>query len=303
MGLVVDIVTGASQGIGKAIAETIAAHHQSEASENQERALVLVGRNVERGTAAAQQVQRVAGDSARVWFESCNLGDYQQVVEMKHRIQQKTNDDFSLGILVNDAAECPRQQRLVKIPRQENCQVNMVDVDSQFASNVLGYHFMLKVFSDHFADDDDVNPTHVVNVASNWAGDLDLTDLQFQRRRYDNDSAYRQSKQCDRMLSKLWSDLLPNARVNSCHPGDPRTTLSKDLGYNLWASAPMRSMIERETPIPMLCGFGSKQVGTGGWYEGSSGTPGRDRFGRLGADSQKLFDICESFCVTSDQIE
>lgn len=301
MGIVVNIVTGASQGIGKAIAESIAVHQSAVVNENSQQMLVLVGRNEQRGNAAAKQAQEIAGKNAKVWFESCNLGSYQEVVDMKQRIQQKTkDDDFTVGILVNDAAECPRQQRLVQIPqRQETGQVTMVDVDSQFASNVLGYHFMFKVFSSHFSTDEEA-PTHVVNVASNWAGDLDLSDVSFTKRGYDNDSAYRQSKQCDRMLSKLWSDKLPHARINACHPGDPCTTLSKDLGYNLWASSPTRSMIERATPIPMLCGFGSQEVGTGGWYEGSSGTPGRDRFGSLGSKLQQLFELCESFCMTPD---
>ena len=302
MGIVVDIVTGASQGIGKAIAESIAAHRASAAAngENrQQRALVLVGRSLERGTAAATRAQKLAEDAGNVWFESCNLGDYQQVVQMRDRIQEKAGDEFLIGILVNDAAECPGQQKFVQRPqRQENGQVKIVDVDSQFASNVLGYHFMIKVFSDHFVANNEERPTHVVNVASNWAGDLDLADLNFQRRRYDNDSAYRQSKQCDRMLSKLWSEKLPNARINSCHPGDPCTTLSKDLGYNLWAPAPTRNFIEGSTPIPMLCGLESKSVGTGGWYEGTGGTPRKCRFGNLGTQSQQLFHVCESYCVT-----
>lgn len=290
MGIVVDIVTGASQGIGRAIAESIAAHRSAD-----EHMLVLVGRNVERGTTVARNL------GGNAWFESCNVGDYNQVLELEKRIQEKTNgDDYRIGILVNDAAECPRQQKFVQIPqRQDNGQVTMLNVDSQFATNILGYHFMMKVFSGHFASGNSDKPTHVVNVASNWAGDLDLSDLSFTRRGYDNDSAYRQSKQCDRMLSKLWSERLPNARINSCHPGDPKTKLSKDLGYNLWASAPTRNMIEQSTPIPMLCGFGSKPVGTGGWYEGSGGLPGRCRFASLGSQSQQLFDICESYCVIS----
>jgi retinol dehydrogenase 12 len=36
-------------------------------------------------------------------------------------------------------------------------------------------------------------PARVVNVASYWAGGLDLNDLEFTRRSYDNDQAYRYS--------------------------------------------------------------------------------------------------------------
>ena len=51
-------------------------------------------------------------------------------------------------------------------------------------------------------------PARVVNVASYWAGGLDLEDLEFKRRRYDNDAAYRQSKQADRMLTVAFAERL-----------------------------------------------------------------------------------------------
>jgi retinol dehydrogenase 12 len=73
----------------------------------------------------------------------------------------------------------------------------------------------------------------VVNVASYWAGGLNLTDLEFQRRPYDNDAAYRQSKQADRMLTVAFADRVKDAgvTVNACHPGDVASTLSHNLGF------------------------------------------------------------------------
>jgi len=41
----------------------------------------------------------------------------------------------------------------------------------------------------------------VVNVASEYAGSLDLTDLQFEKRQYDETAAYKQSKQANRMIT------------------------------------------------------------------------------------------------------
>jgi len=72
-----------------------------------------------------------------------------------------------------------------------------------------------------------------VNVASYWAGDLDLDDLQFKQRDYNNDTAYRQSKQADRMLTVAFARRWPPAEitVNACHPGDAHSTLSHSLGY------------------------------------------------------------------------
>jgi NAD(P)-dependent dehydrogenase (short-subunit alcohol dehydrogenase family) len=73
----------------------------------------------------------------------------------------------------------------------------------------------------------------VVNVASYWAGGLDLDDLEFEHRRYDNDAAYRQSKQADRMLTVAFAERFRDAgvTVNACHPGDVVSTLSRNLGF------------------------------------------------------------------------
>jgi retinol dehydrogenase-13 len=73
----------------------------------------------------------------------------------------------------------------------------------------------------------------VVNVASYWAGGLDLNDLEFKRRSYDIDKAYRQSKQANRMLSAAFAEKLKpfQIAVNACHPGDVNSVLSNNLGF------------------------------------------------------------------------
>lgn len=43
----------------------------------------------------------------------------------------------------------------------------------------------------------------IVHVASSYAGELDLKDLQFEKRTFNGGSAYAQSKQVNRMLSKV----------------------------------------------------------------------------------------------------
>jgi NAD(P)-dependent dehydrogenase (short-subunit alcohol dehydrogenase family) len=75
----------------------------------------------------------------------------------------------------------------------------------------------------------------IVNVASNYAGDFDIGDLQFTRRRYESNSAYRQSKQADRMLT--WAaacSLYKDSRVlvNACHPGVVTSQLLQSLGMS-----------------------------------------------------------------------
>jgi NAD(P)-dependent dehydrogenase (short-subunit alcohol dehydrogenase family) len=276
---VIDIVTGATQGIGRATAESIA--HNS----NTDHALFLVGRSVERGTKVADSLR--SATNRPVFFEPCDLSDYDQVLDLKGRIAKRVDEDFRVNCLVNCAAECPRRQVLVERRTREGA---VEKIDGQFASNVLSQHFTMRAFQDR------LDRSYIVNVASNWAGDLDLRDLHFRQRPYDNDTAYRQSKQCNRMLTAVWADKLPGSKVNSCHPGDPCTTLSKDLGYNLWAPPPTRSMIEKETPIPFLCGYAGNLQATAGWYQGRSETGQRDRFMSDKKKAQELFDICETYC-------
>ena len=76
-------------------------------------------------------------------------------------------------------------------------------------------------------------PARVINVASYWAGDLDINDLEFKRRRYNNGTAYRQSKQANRMLTAAFAERFEpyQVTVNVCHPGDVNSQLSNDLGF------------------------------------------------------------------------
>ena len=360
MRFIVDIVTGSSQGIGKAIAESIA-HHRSVGfdslsdhnmkSQPPKYGLFLVGRNQQRGEATAKSIQKEwfsamdhHHNHAKAYFEPCDVSNYKDVFDLKGRIEKrlvqdlaiskrsmtKTYDfsasssdlDYQLGIVVNNAAECPRTQKFAIRPRRKAVTDGIVvavfheKIDQQFATNVLGYHSMIKVFEPKVSTSLDVSnawpksaTTHIVNVASNWAGDLDLNDLHFQQRRYDNDTSYRQSKQCNRMLSKIWSERLSRSFVNSCHPGDPCTTLSTALGNNTYCNPPSRKEIELDQTIPYLCGLvksGSRSGDavlstTGGWYDGGT-NPSRCRFGDDTSTTAKncrqhLYDICDSFAV------
>lgn len=121
--------------------------------------------------------------------------------------------------LVNNAAECPRA-------RQETPE----GIERQLATNVLGYLWMLRALEPALAA---AGGARVVLVASYWAGGLDIDDLEFRRRRYDNGSAYRQAKQANRMLAAALAEPLGAAGiwVGSCHPGDVNSKLSNALGF------------------------------------------------------------------------
>lgn len=71
-------------------------------------------------------------------------------------------------------------------------------IELTFATNVLGYHLLTHELLPLV---EQAPAGRVVNVASGFAFGLELDDLEFSRRRYDQNEAYAQSKQANRMLT------------------------------------------------------------------------------------------------------
>ncbi len=199
----VAIVTGANGAIGRAISTGMAAHGY---------AVVMVCRSAERADVALRAVRKqAAGADVRT-----ELVDVSRRADIDAFAKRWTGPAH---VLINNAAVAPPT-------RSETSE----GIEMQLATNVLGYVWMMRAFEPVLRNS---APARVVNVASYWAGDLDLDDLQFKRRTYDNDTAYRQSKQANRMLTVAFAKRWPPSQitVNACHPGDANSVLSNTLGY------------------------------------------------------------------------
>ncbi|PLW94238.1 MAG: retinol dehydrogenase, partial [Marinilabiliales bacterium] len=157
-------------------------------------------------------------------------------------------------------------------------------IEMQFATNVLGYFWMIQYFLPHLKK---AFVSRIVNVASYWAGNLDLDDLEFNRRHYDNDTAYRQSKQADRMLTVAFANRLKDdtITVNACHPGDVRSTLASNLGYGGHESA----LQGAATPVWLATSEELEGI-TGKYFEHR-----KETYCQFSSDQEsinQLFDIC-----------
>ena len=198
------LITGATGAIGKAIAGRIA--------ENHEYRTVLIARNKLKAAQIADQLIDRTGNK----LISCLIAD----LSRKHEIQSiADNWRDPVHMLINVAGTTPRQR--LETPE---------GIEMQWATNVLGYFWMIRYFLPYLKKG---TPSRIVNVASYWAGNLDLNDPEFTSRHYDNNTAYRQSKQADRMLTVAFAERLKkeNITVNACHPGDVHSNLSHDLGF------------------------------------------------------------------------
>ena len=151
------MVTGATGAIGKAIARQIAALPGYE--------VVLACRDEAKARAATREIVEATGNR-RVRPELVDVSRRSSIEALAARWSGP------LHVLVNNAAITPRH-------RQETPE----GIELQFATNVLGYLWMCEAFAAILAGS---APARIVNVASAWAGGLDLSDLEFTRRAYSN---------------------------------------------------------------------------------------------------------------------
>jgi NAD(P)-dependent dehydrogenase (short-subunit alcohol dehydrogenase family) len=195
------IITGAYGAIGSGITEGMAKAGFD---------LILLGRDEKQLENLTAEIQN-RHLTIKAQFNVVDLSRETEIVRFSDTI------DGTIDVLINNAATCPH--RRTETPE---------GIEMQFAANVLGYFWMMMYCSLKMKPG-----SRIVNVASYWAGGLDLTDVEFKRRPYNNDTAYRQSKQADRMLSTYFSTLLSTQgiNVNACHPGDVNSKLSNDLGF------------------------------------------------------------------------
>ena len=196
-------VTGASGTIGQALVEGLV--------DNDFKVILLV-RDPQKGIETISRLKEV---NAKADLEY-------RIVDLSNQIDIKSlaaSWNTELHVLINNAAISP--------PHRETTDQG---IELQFATNVLGYYWMIKYFSAVLLAS---APSRVVNVASYWAGGLNLSDLEFNTRPYHNHDAYRQSKQANRMLTPIQSAQFdPNkVTINSCHPGDVNSNLSNSLGF------------------------------------------------------------------------
>lgn len=216
--------------------------------------------------------------SDRVRFITCELSSYEDIKRIKAVV-----GNTPIDILINNAAITPQSQTFTQD-----------GIDLQFAVNVLSYHWMIREFRENLLLANN-KPARVVNVASFYAGGLELSDVEYKARKYTSDSSYRASKQADRMLASAWSKRFPSDQVivNSCHPGIATSGVSLGLGYDLDRSE--RAAINGAITPLFLALHDSVKTNTGKYY--SDCMEQLCGFSQDVASVNKLFGLVESYSI------
>ena len=187
------LVTGASAGIGLAAAHGLARLGAR---------VVMAVRNPEKGERARRAVAGATGREVEVAVVDLgsrkSIGTFARDLAARHP---------KLDVLVNNAGIWSRSR-----------EVSPDGVELVWATNVLGYFLVTELLLPQLRA---AGKARVVNVASQLAGGLDLTDVEFERRAYFGRAVYAQSKQADRMLTWALARRLSGTGVtaNAMHPG------------------------------------------------------------------------------------
>jgi NAD(P)-dependent dehydrogenase (short-subunit alcohol dehydrogenase family) len=190
------LITGPTSGVGKEIAMQLAALGVD---------LVLGCRDIQRGNNTASEITSRTS-STKLAVMQVDLSSQDSI----RRFARDFRGRFRrLDGLINNAA----------VSRGALPKVASVDgVEVTFATNVLGYFLLTQELLGMLKKS---APARIINVASTYASDLDLDDLQFEHRPFESFKAYAQSNACDRLFTWTLSRRLKGSGVtpNAMTPG------------------------------------------------------------------------------------
>jgi len=267
------VITGPTSGIGKEIARGLARLGAP---------LVLGCRDTAAGERAAAELAREPG-AGPLEVLPVDVASPASIQEFAGRVVAAHP---RVHVLVNNAA----------VSRGTNPWSKSAEgIEITFATNVLGYYRVIQALLPALTA---AAPARVVNVASTFASDLDLDDLEFQRRPWDAMKAYAQSKACDRLLTWAWSRRLEGTRVtaNAMAPG-----LIVDTGLYRHTPAEVKDRLrQRSSRTPADGADTAVWLASEPGLEGVSGKLFENRkeipcsFRGREAE-ERLWSICESF--------
>ena len=198
------IITGANRGIGKEAANEIAKLGAK---------VYMACRSLDSANQAKEEIIKETKNE-NVFVRELDLAS---VKSINNFAEQFKKEESTLDLLVNNAGITSRPKKL-----------NDAGIELTFAINVLGHHLLTRLLIDLLEKS---GPSRIINVASEYAGGLDLNDINFEKRNYDTTAAYKQSKQANRMLNREWAKRLvgKNISVYSMTPGwVPNTDLFRE---------------------------------------------------------------------------
>jgi NAD(P)-dependent dehydrogenase (short-subunit alcohol dehydrogenase family) len=268
------IITGANRGIGKEAAKKIAKLGAK---------VYMACRSLDSANEVKEEIIKETKNE-KVFVLELDLALSDSINKF---VASFKNKESKLDVLINNAGISSRTKKL-----------NNAGVELTFAINLLGHHYLTRLLIDLLEKS---SPSRIINVASEYAGGLDLNDINYDKRSYDTTVAYKQSKQANRMLTREWAKNLQskNISVYSMTPGwVPNTDLFREQStFNKAVIKTVgvvggRSVEQGADTIVWLASSDKINGNNGGFF--------RDRKEQEcgftnSTDEKRLWDICENY--------
>lgn len=173
-----------------------------------------------------------------------------------------------------------------------------IGVEQTFAVNVLGHQLLTHLLLDELKN---AAPSRIINTASHYAGGLDIDDINFDKRSYNETLAYKQTKQANRMLTREWARRLEkdNISVYSLTPGFvPTTELFREQNIigkfllKVFALIEGRTIEEGADTIVWLASAEKIEGSNGGFF--NQRKEEKCKFNNP-EEEKRLWDKCESY--------
>lgn len=268
------IITGANKGIGKEATKQIAKLGAK---------VYMACRSLDSANQVKEEIIRETGNS-NVFVKYLDLAYMESVRDFVSLFKK---EESKLDVLINNAGLWTKTKKLTNI-----------NVEQTFTVNVLGHQLLTQLLLDELKN---AAPSRIINVASHFAGGLDIDDINFERRNYNETLAYKQTKQANRMLTREWARRLEknNISVYSMTPGFiPDTELFREqnvagkLLLKMFALIEGRTIEEGADTIVWLATADKIEGSNGGFF--NQRKEEKCKFNNPD-EEKKLWDKCESF--------
>jgi len=198
------IITGSNKGIGKEAAIQIAKLGAK---------VYMACRSLDSANEAREEIVNETGNQ-NIFVRHLDLASVDSIINFAEQFKK---EESKLDVLINNAGLWTKTKKFTEL-----------NVEQTFAVNVLGHHLLTKLLLDELRN---AAPSRIINTASHYAGGLDIDDINFDKRKYNETLAYKQTKQANRMLTREWARRLEkeNISVYSFTPGFvPSTELFRE---------------------------------------------------------------------------
>ncbi|MCE1164210.1 MAG: SDR family NAD(P)-dependent oxidoreductase [Bacteroidetes bacterium] len=198
------IITGASSGVGKALAERVASKKAK---------LIMFCRDGKKAEAAREEIIRVSHNED-IHIVVGDLSSMKSVRTAAEEIKKKFPE---IRLLVNNAGASYTR----KIITEEG-------LEKTFAGNYIGHYMLTLLLLDLMAESE---PARIINVASQAHMKIDFENLNGEKR-YKMFDAYRYSKAANILFTLNLAERMKSTQVtvNAVHPGVVKTAVYRDIG-------------------------------------------------------------------------